>query len=214
MVGYALTFGFLLTFNEIHKIDGLEDLERLERLELGFNLIKRGGLRGLNSVKKLELNNNLLYRTDDINVLRASLPSLENLDLRNNALCDTKTYTSSILAKIPNLVRLDGQTITPTYGKHASSVEVITRSLIRQYGKGGLALVPAGVKNAARNTTVKEGTGDSKNLPSPESPSAPSSPSAKVPRSPETSTDNFVLASDQKASSPTTDVQRPILGDH
>ena len=80
---------------------------------MGFNLIKRvEGLRGLHRIEKLELNNNLLYRVDDVGVLRESLPSLNNLDLRNNALCDTKTYTAIVLNTLPGLTRLDGKEVT------------------------------------------------------------------------------------------------------
>ena len=203
LLGLCINLRILvLTFNEIHKIEGLEELERLERLELGFNLIKRvEGLRELKNLKKMELNNNLLYRMDDINVIRASLPSLENLDLRHNALCDTKTYTATVLSKMPNLTRLDGMQITNEVRRaHVSSVEVITRSLIRQYAKGGLSFVPpsgtnaedkSGIGNSDANNSKKD---SEKVKVSPESPSAPSSPSAKPPLSPESSSDNFILA--------------------
>ena len=200
----------VLTFNEIHKIEGLDNMERLERLELGFNLIKRvEGLRGLSRIEKLELNNNLLYRVDDVRVLRESLPSLVNLDLRNNALCDTKTYTATVLSKLPLLTRLDGKQITTEEREeHVSSVEVITKQLIRQYAKGTGALgrdISAGQKDAPTSLqTGGQGTGIGSpserrtSQHSKESPNAPSSPttSSAPPISPEptssSSSDNFV----------------------
>jgi hypothetical protein len=151
---------FDMTFNEIHKIEGLESMTRLERLELGLNLIKRvEGLRGLDRIEKLELNNNLLYRVDDLRVLRESLPSLVNVDLRNNALCDTKTYTANVLSRLPSLTRLDGRQITnEEREKHVSSVEIITRNLIRQYAKGTGAL--------GNNSTSTKTNGASTSTPS------------------------------------------------
>ena len=202
----------ILTFNEIHKIEGLESMTRLERLELGFNLIKRvEGLRGLDRIEKLELNNNLLYRVDDLRVLRESLPSLVNVDLRNNALCDTKTYTANVLSRLPSLTRLDGRQITnEEREKHVSSVEIITRNLIRQYAKGTGALGNNSTStktNGASTSTPsidinvsQQSSGDSNGSERPplsskkskDSPTAPSSPNQQLPSSPPT-TDNFVL---------------------
>lgn len=196
----------ILTFNEIHKIEGLESMTRLERLELGFNLIKRvEGLRGLDRIEKLELNNNLLYRVDDLRVLRESLPSLVNVDLRNNALCDTKTYTANVLSRLPSLTRLDGRQITnEEREKHVSSVEIITRNLIRQYAKGTGALgnnsTSTKTNGASTSSVSQQSSGDSNGSERPplsstktkDSPTAPSSPNQQLPSSPPT-TDNFVL---------------------
>ena len=213
----------VLTFNEIHKIEGLDDMERLERLELGFNLIKRvEGLRGLSKVEKLELNNNLLYRVDDVRVLRESLPNLLNLDLRNNALCDTKTYTATVLSNLPRLTRLDGKQITAEEREeHVSSVEVITKQLIRQYAKGTGALgrdITAGKKESSLHSSSQvSGVGSSERslTRSKESPNAPSSPtSTALPISPvqkssmssSSSSDNFVLSSSNAIEESTTSV--------
>ena len=87
----------ILCFNEIHKIEGLDELKKLERLELGFNLIKRiEGLKYLGALKVLELNNNLIYKIEDVTVLRKSVPQLEVLTLRNNAICDVKSYRTHV----------------------------------------------------------------------------------------------------------------------
>eukprot|EP00949_MAST-11_sp_MAST-11-sp1_P004981 g4981.t1 len=103
----------ILTFNEIHKMEGLESLVMLKRLELGFNLIKRiEGLRGLEKLVHLELNNNLLYRMEDVSILRKHLPELTTLYLLNNAMCDSKTYRSHVLSRLPTLQELDGIVIT------------------------------------------------------------------------------------------------------
>eukprot|EP00854_Cymbomonas_tetramitiformis_P014094 gene14094-16667_t len=97
------------SFNEIVKVEGIAELKRLERLELGFNLIKRiEGMRGLSALTALELNNNLIYRLEDINVLKKYTPNLTTLNLRNNAICDNKTYRGLVLRRLSMLSMLDG----------------------------------------------------------------------------------------------------------
>ena len=99
----------VLCFNEIARIEGLETLRNLERLELGFNLIKRiEGLKGLSALKWLELNNNLIYRLDDVSVLVKHVPQIQTLTLRNNAVCEVKSYRMQLLAQLPALTMLDG----------------------------------------------------------------------------------------------------------
>ena len=126
----------ILSFNEIHKIEGLEDLLLLERLELGFNLIKREGLRGLENLKKVELNNNLIYRLEDIGVLRKYLPVISSLDMRNNAVYDVKGYRANVLRRIPSLAWFDGKSINQEdRQKYSRSSNTITDDDIIQYGE-------------------------------------------------------------------------------
>ena len=44
----------------------------------------------------LELNHNLLYRIEDVGVLRKCVPELEQLSLRSNAICEVKAYRNHI----------------------------------------------------------------------------------------------------------------------
>ena len=46
----------------------------------------------MEALRGLELNNNLLYRLEDLTLLRKCLPNLSELNLRNNAVCEVKSY--------------------------------------------------------------------------------------------------------------------------
>ena len=59
-------------------------------------------------LKVLELNNNLLYRLEDLALLRKCLPNLSELNLRNNAVCEVKAYRSHIVSHLTSLRTLDG----------------------------------------------------------------------------------------------------------
>jgi len=126
----------VLCFNEIARIEGLDQLHQLERLELGFNLIKRiEGLKGLTRLRSLELNNNLIYRLDDVAVLAKHVPDLQELTLRNNAVCEVKSYRPQLLAQLPCLTSLDGIRIEDArdHGHAHDMVAAITPSLIRAH---------------------------------------------------------------------------------
>jgi len=126
----------ILCFNEINKIDGLDELRKLEHLELGFNLIKRiEGIHNLSNLRVLELNNNLIYRIEDVGVLRKSVPRLEQLSLRSNAICEVKSYRSHVIRRLPSLRVLDGIMVDPDEAD-AALVEFstsITPELIRTH---------------------------------------------------------------------------------
>ncbi|KAJ9438372.1 Protein phosphatase 1 regulatory subunit SDS22-like protein [Diplonema papillatum] len=103
----------VLSFNEIQRIEGIQNLPHLTHLDLSFNLIKRvEGLRNLPSLEKLALNNNLIYRLEDVNVIKKTVPSVTDLSLLNNAICDVKSYRYIVLRRVPGLKYLDGTLIT------------------------------------------------------------------------------------------------------
>ena len=52
----------------------------------------------MEALRGLELNNNLLYRLEDLALLRKCLPNLSELNLRNNAVCEVKSYPTPTLA--------------------------------------------------------------------------------------------------------------------
>jgi len=126
----------VLCFNEIARIEGLEGCRLLERLELGFNLIKRiEGLKGVPDLKHLELNNNLIYRLDDVTTLAKHVPHLSALSLRNNAVCEVKSYRPQLLAQLPDLVLLDGVAVDSerVCASDLGNAALITPSLIRAH---------------------------------------------------------------------------------
>lgn len=140
----------VLSFNEITVIEGLSALVNLETLELGFNLIKRiQGLRGLSRLRSLELNNNLLYQLEDVRELKRCVPDLTSLNLRNNGLCDVKSYRSVILAKLRKLKELDGRTVADADRRAvATAATSITLPLIKLHSRTstGAALVTSAME--------------------------------------------------------------------
>eukprot|EP00755_Sulcionema_specki_P010169 Sspe_Gene.6755::Locus_2269_Transcript_1_1_Confidence_1.000_Length_4905::g.6755::m.6755 len=103
----------ILAFNEIQRLEGVADLVHLEHLDVSFNLIKRvEGLRNLPSLVKLEINNNLIYRLEDINVLKRSVPTITDLNMQNNAICEVKSYKYIVLRRVSGLKVFDGKPVT------------------------------------------------------------------------------------------------------
>ena len=83
-----------------------------------------------------ELNNNLLYQLEDLDDLRASVPSLLHLNLRNNGLCELKGYRGVVLSKLPRLETLDGRGITDADRSTAEAAATrITPGLIKRHAK-------------------------------------------------------------------------------
>ena len=107
-----------MSFNQLTRIEGLEEVGgTLETLDLGYNQIRKiEGVNGLVELRTLKLENNLIYRLEDVNVLRKYVPKLENLSLRNNAICDNKHYQSLVLKRLEALKHLDGVSIE-SFGK-------------------------------------------------------------------------------------------------
>jgi len=122
----------VLSFNEIHKIEGLDSLTNLELLELGFNFIKRiEGLQNLTALKNLELNNNLIYRMEDVNVFRKSNPALTELNLSNNAISEMKSYRILVLHRLETVTTLDGKAISDEERRAAAATSsTITDELL------------------------------------------------------------------------------------
>eukprot|EP01063_Lacrimia_lanifica_P008591 TRINITY_DN15672_c0_g1_i1.p1 TRINITY_DN15672_c0_g1~~TRINITY_DN15672_c0_g1_i1.p1 ORF type:complete len:1553 (+),score=713.90 TRINITY_DN15672_c0_g1_i1:108-4766(+) len=110
----------VLSFNEIQRIEGIADLPHLTHLDLSFNLIKRvEGLANLPALDKLELNNNLIYRLEDVNVIKKTVPTITDLALQNNVICDVKSYKFIVLRRVPGLKVLDGKKLTAEDHKSA-----------------------------------------------------------------------------------------------
>ena len=100
----------ILSFNQLTRIEGLEDIGgTLETLDLGYNQIRKiEGVNGLVELRNLKLENNLIFRLEDVNVLRKYVPKLESLSLRNNSICENKNYQSLVLKRLETLTHFDG----------------------------------------------------------------------------------------------------------
>ena len=88
----------------------------------------------MEALRGLELNNNLLYRLEDLALLRKCLPNLSELNLRNNAVCEVKSYRAHAVRKLPSLTVLDGLAVAPhERAGAAESSTAITPTLIRAH---------------------------------------------------------------------------------
>ena len=88
----------------------------------------------MEALRGLELNNNLLYRLEDLALLRKCLPNLSELNLRNNAVCEVKSYRAHVVRRLTTLATLDGVPV----GEHeqtgaTESIASITPALVRAH---------------------------------------------------------------------------------
>ena len=61
----------ILSFNDLSKMETIQDLPLLETLDLSHNTIRKvDGLRGMSQLTNLQLNNNLIHKMEDINVIK------------------------------------------------------------------------------------------------------------------------------------------------
>ena len=100
----------ILSFNQIMRIEGFENVAKtLETVDLDHNQIRKiEGMSGLHNLRSLKLENNLLFRLEDVNVLRKYVPNLTYLSLRNNSICESKSYQSLVLKRLEKLEYFDG----------------------------------------------------------------------------------------------------------
>ena len=75
---------------------------------------------GLDGVSSLLLHSNQLSRLEDVEALRA-LPRLRSLTLHSNPLCETKHYRTKVIARLPQLVKLDMAPVTPADREKAAT---------------------------------------------------------------------------------------------
>ena len=100
----------VLSHNELISTNGLSYLTSLEILNLSYNKLRSvAGLEMLTSLKVLILNDNCIESLSSLRCLSCNL-ELEYLDVRNNAVCETKSY-ANLKNFISNLCVLDGRII-------------------------------------------------------------------------------------------------------
>ncbi|XP_059477378.1 dynein axonemal light chain 1-like [Neocloeon triangulifer] len=137
-----------LSTNMIEKISGLNSLRNLKILSLGRNYIKSlAGLEGVaDSLEELWISYNLLEKVKGINVLKnlrvlymsnnlirewveyaklSELLTLEELSFVGNPLqesCEEGTWRTEAARRLPNLKKLDGETVIREEGNDEQAV--------------------------------------------------------------------------------------------
>ena len=88
----------LLPFNNIKKIEGLENLKKLKTIDLSYNLIKKiENFQGLDLLAKLYLDNNFIEDIIDVKELEKNY-NLNELTLRCNPIArDYEVYREKVM---------------------------------------------------------------------------------------------------------------------
>jgi Leucine-rich repeat (LRR) protein len=124
----------VLAFNKISKLEHLDHLVHLQHLDASHNRIRRiENLGNLAKLSSLYLNDNELFRLEDLNALRSSSSSLRVLDLRKNALRESKAYAGLVLRRMTRLEVLDGVQVTESdRARAATSTTTLTAAMIKR----------------------------------------------------------------------------------
>ncbi len=96
-------------------MEGLSKLKELEYLNLAVNSIRKiEGVRRCESLCKLDMTLNFI----DVEDLRESMDELEycchlqEIYFTGNPVCEWKDYVDYVIAKLPQLIRINGEDIT------------------------------------------------------------------------------------------------------
>ncbi|XP_044269083.1 dynein axonemal assembly factor 11 [Tribolium madens] len=101
-----------LQANLIPKIENLNKLKKLEYLNLAINNIEKiENLERCEFLEKLDLTLNFIGDLESVCSLQGSI-HLKHLYLTGNPCCDYKGYRQYVIAKLPQLITLDGTEIT------------------------------------------------------------------------------------------------------
>lgn len=111
--------------NNIKKLDGIEDISHtLEQLWISYNNIDRlNGIENLQHLKVLYISNNKISDWEEIDRLKC-LPHLEDLLLIGNPIQrkykgQIDTYRSEVARRLPNLRKLDGESLVEASSSEA-----------------------------------------------------------------------------------------------
>uniref|UniRef100_A0A7M5V0V0 Guanylate kinase-like domain-containing protein n=1 Tax=Clytia hemisphaerica TaxID=252671 RepID=A0A7M5V0V0_9CNID len=108
-----------LSYNDIRRIENLQDLEFIQYLNLSFNNIR--SLRGLQEhgyLEEINLHKNQILDLSEIRYLR-DLRMLRILNLSENPIKEIESYRISAVFKLSKLVELDEMQVTPEEKVHA-----------------------------------------------------------------------------------------------
>uniref|UniRef100_A0A3B5LIJ9 Leucine rich repeat containing 23 n=1 Tax=Xiphophorus couchianus TaxID=32473 RepID=A0A3B5LIJ9_9TELE len=103
-----------LAQNFIKRLEGLEKLERLITLHLRDNQLEtlEGLCSEMKSLQYLNIRGNAIAEGDALRSLRLLTNSLKTLVIAENPIVDTLIYRPSVLILLPQLERIDKETIT------------------------------------------------------------------------------------------------------
>ena len=107
-----------------------------------------GCLAGMAQLRRFDAGSNLHDRLEDITALQASVPGLQELNLRGCPVVNCKSYWQATLTKLPNLVVLDGHSIGAVERQQVvAKAGTVTAGLIRSsaFAETGARVWPASV---------------------------------------------------------------------
>jgi len=132
----------VLSFNELTSFSGLGgalDSPNLTFLDVSFNMIQSINdleadctPEGLTGLKTLLLNNNCLEKSNlsHLDKLAKYIPRLTSLDMRDNSICQARSYRASVLRSFEHLVRMDGADIAYNEKETVKQRATVTNKLI------------------------------------------------------------------------------------
>jgi protein TilB len=119
--------------NIIERMEGLSKLKELEYINLAVNSVSLvEGVRGCESLQKLDLTLNFVDLEDLEESMDnlAELPDFRELYIIGNPCCDWEHYKDYIVARLPELGRLDGDEVTKSWKlRAAQNLEQMTKEL-------------------------------------------------------------------------------------
>ncbi|KAJ3663026.1 hypothetical protein Zmor_007337 [Zophobas morio] len=128
-----------LQANLIPTIENLNKLKKLEYLNLAVNNIEKiENLQRCESLEKLDLTLNFIGDLESVCSLQNNL-NLKHLYLTGNPCCDFDAYRQYVVAKLPQLLALDGTEITKSERikakQNISSAEIKVKEAQQEYAR-------------------------------------------------------------------------------
>lgn len=121
--------------NEIDDVRIVREMPNLEVLSLSVNKIS--SLKPFQYCKKLSelyLRKNLISDLSELKYIQG-LPSLKVLWLWDNPCAEQPKYRETVIAHLPNLVKLDNQAVSPEDKQAASKVEIKNKAVVEENSK-------------------------------------------------------------------------------
>ncbi|KAI9140723.1 hypothetical protein BKA69DRAFT_1029249 [Paraphysoderma sedebokerense] len=149
-----------LAKNDITGIQGLHHLEKLERLHLRDNKVEKldGFGERMKNLTYLNLRNNKITDFKELNKLKC-ISSLRELALQDNPISGQDDYRLQVIFRIPQLLKLDKELITPEEREEAEDLRVQVEQMEAEAAIAAAAAAAA-AKLAESENTAAENSGE------------------------------------------------------